>query len=264
LKRIFPKVYLVGETKTNDQQLREYLEDVGAPDWVTDDSAHENGQELTEVMSRSCYRSFAPGLNPNVTRVREGNDKHLKHILKVGHGSVLEHAQTNWIFKGVSRVFTHELCRHRVGTAISQESLRFVRLDALEAWLPSCLAGDPWAVAKFYEVFEYLEGVQRELAEHFQLDEPGTPFEAKKEITSAMRRMAPIGLATTMGWSANFRSLRHVIEMRTSGAAEEEIRLVIDQVARICQERWPSVFGDYERVELEDGTGVWSSPYRKV
>ena len=33
-------------------------------------------------------------------------------------------------------MFTHELVRHRVGTSISQESLRFVRLDDLPFWFP--------------------------------------------------------------------------------------------------------------------------------
>ena len=36
----------------------------------------------------------------------------------------------------VSRVATHELVRHRAGVAVSQESLRFVRLDDLPFWFP--------------------------------------------------------------------------------------------------------------------------------
>lgn len=57
-------------------------------------------------------------------------------------GSVIEHHVTNWIFADVSRVFTHELVRHRVGTAFSQESLRYVRLNDLGLWLPPQIGYD--------------------------------------------------------------------------------------------------------------------------
>jgi hypothetical protein len=35
-----------------------------------------------------------------------------------------------------SRVFSHEIVRHRPGTAVSQESRRYVRLDELPFWFP--------------------------------------------------------------------------------------------------------------------------------
>ena len=44
------------------------------------------------------------------------------------------------------------------------------------------------------------------------------PFHVKKEVTSALRRLAPIGLSTDIIWTANARTLRHVIEMRTAEA----------------------------------------------
>jgi thymidylate synthase (FAD) len=113
-----PKVFLVGETRIVEDGLQAYLAHVGAPEWTTD--ATSDSERLCEVMGRLCYRSFAPGLNPNVTRVREGNGPYLGNIVNVGHGSVLEHASLNFIFADVSRVFTHELVRHRAGTAMSQ------------------------------------------------------------------------------------------------------------------------------------------------
>ncbi len=67
-----------------------------------------------------------------------------------------------------------------------------------------------------------------------------------------MRRVAPIGLATNIGWTANFRTLRWVLEMRTHPSAEEEIRLVFGAVGEIVMSRFPNVFGDF-RVEMIDG-----------
>ena len=255
-----PKVFLVGETRVAEEGLAAYLEHVGAPEWSTD--APSDSERITEVMGRLCYRSFEPGLNPNVTRVREGNANYLGHILEVGHGSVLEHAVVNFIFADVSRVFTHELVRHRAGTAVSQESLRFVRLDRLSAYAPVHIRESEEGMAVFARTLEQLEQVQRELAEVYAIDDE-KKFDRKKKLTSAFRRVAPIGVATAVGWSSNLRALRHVIEMRTAPEAEEEIRLVFGRVYEIVKERYPNVFSDYEAVE-EDGLPWVRGKNRKV
>jgi len=253
MRRVIPKVYLIAKPVLIEGGLADYLAHMGAPDWATDAIG---GEKLIEIMARGCYRSFGVGLNPNVTKVREGIADYLANILKVKHESVLEHATYSFMFCDVSRVFTHELVRHRVGCAISQESLRYVRLEDLGQWLPDCIQDDPMMVKLFKATFEHLEALQKRMAEHFGLDDPGKPFARKKEVTSAMRRIAPIGLATNIGWSANIRTLRHVIAMRTSLAAEEEIRLVFDEVAKIMQREAPYAFGDLKR--SEDGEWIAS------
>ena len=256
-----PKVFLVGETKIIDEGLNDFLAHVGAPNWKTD--ALSDSEELIEVMGRLCYRSFEAGLNPNVTKVRQGSYDYLQNIIRVRHGSVLEHAVVNFIFADISRVFTHELVRHRAGTAISQESLRFVRLDDLGQWLPTVIREDEKATQIFVKTFEQLEALQLQLAEHFKLDDKSVPFAQKKTITSAMRRLAPLGLATSIGWSATMRALRHVIEMRTEPTAEEEIRLVFGQVAEICQERYSNLFADFE-IEIVAGLPLYKTTNRKI
>lgn len=274
MHKVEPKVFLIGETRlVNDRgvpELGAYLDHIGVGGGPTGDdpeawstNAPSDSEELIEVMGRLCYRSWRPGMNANVTRVREGNDKYLRNILDTGHGSVTEHAVLNWIFADVSRVFTHELVRHRVGTAISQESLRFVRLTDLGQWLPAVVRENPEAVAIFEETFGRLEGLQHKLAEIFRLDDEGVPFKVKKILTSAMRRVAPIGLATTIGWSCNFRTLRHVLEMRTGPEVEEEFRLVFEQVGTIAMKRYPNVLADFEVMEVE-GHKQFKPANRKV
>jgi thymidylate synthase (FAD) len=226
------------------------------PDWKSD--APSDSEKLIEVMGRLCYRSFKPGLNKNVTKIREKNSDYIANILNVKHGSVIEHPVMNFIFADVSRVFTHELVRHRSGVAISQESLRFVRLDNLGQWLPTVIRENEKAVEIFNETFNHLEGLQIKLAELFSLDSEGMPFSIKKEITSALRRIAPIGLATTIGWSANPRTIRWVLEMRTHPTAEEEIRFVFGKVGEIMIKRYPNLFSDFE-VIMENGL-PWYKP----
>lgn len=266
MKSVEPKVFLIGETKVLDEGLHEYLAEIGVPDWDTD--APSDSEKLVEVMSRGCYMSYASeetslkDLNPNLTRTRAGNKAYLDHITKVGHGSVVEHPALSFMFVNVSRVFTHELVRHRVGVAISQQSLRFVRLTDLGFWLPPAIEEKyPEAAREMRDAVRYLENVQATLADLFDVD--NLSFAEKKKVTSAMRRVAPIGLATQIGWSANHRTMRHVIEMRTHPSAEDEIRFVYAKVAAICQDRYPNMYGDYV-IEVVDGIPWYHTERSKV
>lgn len=251
-------MFIVAATAIDGNGMLAYLRHVGAPEWGTD--AKSQPEELAEFMGRLCYRSWEPGMNVNVEKVREGNDVYLANIVKTGHGSVLEHSSVSFVFADVSRVFTHELVRHRVGVAISQESLRYVRLTDLGLWLPSCVNADPELVRMFEETFDDLEALQLRLGK--RLDDV-KDFDTKKKFTSAMRRVAPIGLATTIGWTTNLRNLRHVIQMRTSRHAEEEIRIAFAEVARMAKKRWPNVFADFV-AESVDGIDEFTTPNVKV
>lgn len=248
MRAVTPSVFLVA--KTSAIEIDDYLKSIGAPAWVPDDRI-SGGENLVEAAGRMCYRSWEPfntnkpdATNPNVTRVRKGNAAYLEHILETGHGSVLEHASMTFILKDVSRVVTHELVRHRAGCAYSQESLRYVRLTDIKASIPDCFATNPEALALFTSTIEHLEFVQSQLAEIFKSDLNGTDFARKKELTSAFRRLAPIGLATSITFTANIRALRHIIRQRTALAAEAEIRLVFKMVAEICKDVYPNFFQD--------------------
>ncbi len=243
---IEPQVFLVGQTNVNREGLQAYLTYIGVPEWRTD--APSSVEEIVEVMSRGCYKSFGTGLNPNLTKVRTSNKGHLDNVLSSRHGSVLEHGFVNFMFTDVSRVFTHELVRHRAGTAISQESLRYVRLTDLGQWIPSAYRNNAKAVRIFERAWEQAEENYKELLSVEVLDEDidQDKFGRKKELTSAARRISPIGLATNIGWSCNIRTLRHVIEQRTDPSAEEEMRLVFHKVGLLAKKEWPNLFSDYE------------------
>ncbi len=259
MRHITPKVFCIGESKFDPGAVQEYFDYIGT-DWEWDEGISDS-EALSEVMGRLCYRSWEPGMNPNVKKIRKGNDNYLGHIIDVGHGSVLEHPVSHWILADVSRIFTHEFVRHRAGMAFSQESLRFVRLTDLGLWLPDEMKADPHLVEMFTKKWEYDEQFQLDLAEYLDLD--NKPFSEKKKWTSRMRRGAPEGTATTIGVSMNIRSLRHIGFMRTNEGAEEEIRLVVDEIMQIAVARWPNFFSDFERVEI-DGIGEWRTEHPKV
>jgi thymidylate synthase (FAD) len=232
-----PKVHLVCRPEIDWNALEVYLTSIGARDWWEDKitTSFDDAEVLTEFAGRLCYRSFAPGLNPNVTKVRTDPKEYLQNIINSGHLSVLEHAHFTFLFQDVSRVFTHELVRHRIG-GFSQESLRYVRLEELGFRIPKVL--EPIR-DKVVDLVNTLEEFQKK--EGAYLDDEKS-FKIKKEVTSALRRLAPMGLSTTILWTANLRTLMHVIKMRTAEGGEEEIKTTFKLVENIMKTECPIIF----------------------
>lgn len=262
MRKVQPGVYLVSRPQLDWEEISRYLAAVGGQEWGTRVAAADppDSEALVEFGGRLCYRSWAPALNPNVSRVREDSRDYLGNILSSGHGSVLEHANYSFVFHNVSRVFTHEVVRHRAGAAYSQESMRFVRLDDLPFWFPDWAQTDMELMSRSLALLDRMEQHQRWMAEHFGLDEPDVPFSEKKHKTSFMRRFAPDGVATGILCTFNIRTIRHIVYMRTSLGAEEEIRLVFDRVAEIMCDEIPNLMQDYDQHENQE----WIPGFLKV
>jgi thymidylate synthase (FAD) len=262
MKRVEPEVFLVARPEIDYDSLAAYLREVGGERWlerIDRDQLDNDAQNLAEFAGKMCYRSWEPGLNPNVRRVRDDQVKYLENILRSGHGSVLEHVSFTFVLHNVSRVLTHELIRHRPGTAISQESLRFVRLDELPFWFPEWAREDAELMKRATALLSEMEAFQAWMAGHFGLDDDGVKMHEKKHKTSFMRRFAPDAVGTGLVWTANIRALRHTIEARTDTGAEEEIRLVFGKIGEIMRAEAPALFGDYEITD-----GAWIPGWRKV
>jgi thymidylate synthase (FAD) len=262
MRNVEPEVFLVARPEVDYDAIAAYLHEVGGESWLERldrDQLDNDAQNLAEFAGKMCYRSWEPGLNPNVRRVRDDQVKYLENILRSGHGSVLEHVSFTFVLHNVSRVFSHELVRHRPGTAISQESLRFVRLDELPFWFPEWAREDPELMKRATALLTEMEAFQQWMADHFQLDDDSVRMHEKKHKTSFMRRFAPDGVATGLVWTANIRALRHTIEARTDPGAEEEIRLVFGKIGEIMRAEAPALFGDYQVTD-----GAWIPGWRKV
>lgn len=248
-----PAVYHLAGTRTDADGMKHFLAAFSADDFWTD--APSDTEELIEVAGRRCYNSFTLGdNNPNLTRIREGNAPYLQNILTSGHGSVLEHGSDTYMLLNVSRVCTHELVRHRVGTAFSQESLRYVRLTDISMWLPESLVALPPLTAEAIKA-EFLEAMREAEQRYARLGEllniTQRDFAEKKKYTSAMRRVMPIGLATGICLTANHRTWRHTIAMRTSRHAEEEMRLVFNIIADDLTRRYPNLYQDMQETIID-------------
>ena len=263
---VTPSVYFVGVTTPDMSEIKRYLTDSGNEAFIEYiDEAIADGVTPEECMismfAKLCYKSLTVGHNPNITKVRDIKDN-LRSILSTAHGSILEHIQFNFLFTNVSRVFTHELVRHRIGTAFSQTSGRYVRLDEIELVLDPILnvcKEEVWDAIAQIEVL-YKKLVEKSGVENVK------DFTTKKKITSALRRIAPNGLANEIAFSCNLRNIRHLIQLRTSRHSEWEIRTVFADVYNVLVRRYPIMF-EGAKVQEIDGlvevSGLKTQPYEK-
>jgi thymidylate synthase (FAD) len=245
-KFVEPTAFLIAETTLDPLGLQKALDELGVSEWRTD--AVSDAEHLIEFAGKSCYMSFDTSLNKNLTRVGTRNNYAYiqEQIMATGHGSVLEHATVTFFLLNVSRVFTHELVRHRAGTAFSQVSGRYVRTDVINYWLPSVIRKDEWASNFFHSAFATMELWVRQLEAHYKIDElkGGAGFFLKKVLTSAFRRIIGNGQSNHIVLTSNHRALRHMIELRTDFHAEEEIRIVFNQMFNLVKDRFPALYGD--------------------
>jgi len=250
-----PVVHLVARTALTPESIAEYLNATGNEDFMlTMQAAFDEGlsdlEVLVSMMAKLCYKSLTLGHNDNVTRIRDIRSN-IESAIASGHGSVLEHASMSFIVRDCSRIFTHELVRHRAGTAFSQNSGRYIRLDSIDIVTDPIL--EP-VEDDIQEIAEYVEAKYSQMAFRLGLTDPQSKmdFTQKKKITSALRRIAPNGQTNEIGFSLNLRALRFVIQKRTDKAAEWEIRHVFAQVYEIARGIVPTLFCD-EVVEIVDG-----------
>jgi thymidylate synthase (FAD) len=248
-----PRTFLIGYTQPDMQGLREYLAYTKQMEFLEDfDNAVQQGvhpgMALCSFYAKLCYRSLVEGKNSNITKIRE-IEANLKGTFDSHHGSVFEHCWFNFVTTDCSRVFTHELVRHRVGTAFSQTSGRYCTVEDAMLVLPEELE-DAGIAAEMRIV---LGGIKRSVAKwrkQLGLDEE-KDFTRKKRLTSALRRIMPNGATNEIGWSVNIRSLRHILTLRSNRHAEWEIRSVMHDVGTIIEERIPLLLygGSVETVE---------------
>ena len=268
------EVFNIAHTVVDRGAVKKWLNYIGADGYKV-----PIGEDITDpalliaLAAKRCYMSFEPGLNPNVTKVRNDMVAYIDNILASGHGSVLEHAVYTFAIEGVTRVFTAEMNRHRAGWAISEGSMRFIRLhEDIGWWLPTSLRVNDTddddlahrkreSVKVFRRAFAQMADNYNELLNIWEMDATHHNFHYKKVVTSCLRRIVGVGVSTGGVWTGNFRALRHVLTMRASDAAEEEIfEVFAKKIGPMMIDREKLIFGDFNKTE----TGALEPKYRKV
>jgi thymidylate synthase (FAD) len=249
----------VAETTPLRVQLIAKTEFLAPPDvpWETD---ADGGPALVEFAGRACYQSWSKP-NPRTAT----NAGYIRHIIDVGHFSVLEHASVSFYITGISRSCTHELIRHR-HFSYSQLSQRFVPEHDAQVVVPPGIEEDPELTEIFTAAADAGRATYTELLERleakFMGDQPGEKLGVlrRKQARQAARAVLPNATETRIVVTGNYRAWRHFIAMRASEQADVEIRRLAIECLRRLVDVAPQVFSDFEIYTLADGTEVATSP----
>jgi len=220
-------------------------------------------EALTQFAGQLCYLSFGDKRTPLAA-----NQQYIERIFKAGHGSVLEHSSYSVLMLGIDRACTHELVRHRAGTAFSQVSQRYVDDTHLRFVLPWEYKPSNRLTAMFERDIDRALVAYREKSESLREvmpkreDESSTDY--RKRIQSCSRETLPNCTEAPIIVTANTRAWRHIISMRTSPHADVRIRVPMIAVLKELQMASPNHFGDFTIGQLPDGSESAESPYPKV
>lgn len=240
-----PSVELVGRTA--------FLPPTSAP-FVTD---ADGGQALAEFAGRAIYRSWQRS-NP----ATDTNASFLRHLIEVGHLSVLEHSGATLYLTGIATHVAHELLRHR-HFSISELSPRTNPTGPEAVAIPPALA----ASEKLRERFLAAAGTAQ-LAFHDLVamlrEQAGDAVDgalAHKQARQAAGAVLPRATTTDLVVTGNDRAWRHFIGMRGTDAADVALRELAVAVLEVLAANAPHLYADFRISELPDGTRTAASPY---
>lgn len=179
--------------------------------------------EMTIAQAASvCYDSKPKQL--------DAAQKMVRALIKSGHESCIEHAFAGFLVRGVSRVVSHELVRHRLAS-YCQRSQRYVSEDTPEYVVPDEIAQNGEAMKVFAEAMDSAWLAYKRLQS----------LGLKNEIS---RYVLPNACSTTIAVTMDFRSWRNFLKLRLSKRAQPEIRhlahMVLDELVKIA----PACFED--------------------
>lgn len=152
---------------------------------------------------------------------REGSaEEFVRMLIKRGHESVLEHVSLSFHII-CDRAIQNELVRHR-HASFTVESTRYVKYDEL-----TFISSAEYFNYDFYR------------AERAYLD--AIDLGIKPEIA---RSVLPNSLKSELYMTANLRSWRWILKLRTSKAAHPQMRQVMNQVLAVFKEKLPVIVED--------------------
>jgi thymidylate synthase (FAD) len=211
-------------------------------------------EEIVEGAGRVCYLSFGAHQSPRT------NTEYITHLVEMGHESVLEHVNWGFVLTGVSRAFTHQLVRHRVGFAFSQLSQQYhderdtafvepAHLEKFPAARAAWQAAVDTARRAYCEILESLDGLAAQAA-------PESRKEIRRAIRSAARSVLPNAAETKIFMTANARAFRHFLRVRGALVGDEEMRRVSAALLHLLKLEAPALFADYEIEEIADQSPI--------
>jgi thymidylate synthase (FAD) len=229
----------------------EFLAD-SAQKWTRTPGATD-AEELVEFAGRICYMSFGKRQSPR------DNSQYIHNLIRQGHESVLEHANWTFLVAGVSRAFTHQLVRHRIGFSFSQLSQQYHDESDAMFVVPEIVNGRPELLTAWQGIVDQARNSYNLLLSRLIEAEPtlpaglGDPREVTRAVRSAARSLLPNATETKIVVTANARALRHFFDVRGNIVGDLEMRRVSSELFKAVTKDASSLFADFEIVTLQDG-----------
>jgi len=149
--------------------------------------------------------------------------------LKTGHISPLEQVHFEFGLSGVSRAFSHQFVRHRVGISFEQQSQRYVTYKG--GSYPYTV---PESVRRAGKEELFQEAVHSIGAAYEELVAAGVPAEDA-------RFLLPNATNTNFKVSVNYLELMHIADLRLCTRAQWEFRKVVALMRAEVKRRFPEL-----------------------
>lgn len=224
------------------------------------------GDDIAEFGGRQCYRSWAKG--------RE-QDEYIANVINECHGSIFRHANLVFQIVGVSRSLTHELVRHGIGTAPSQESQRYVDAKDIRFVVPPITANHVAGMTQEEmdadpELAHFRRSCQRQLDDYIEYQrlikerlgamkaagdyKGATSYQ--KRANEAARALLGNAAETRLVFSMNLQSSRHILSLRGSEFADLEIRRLVTDVLEHSRAYAPAFYKEVVEEIGADGLAI--------
>jgi len=219
-------------------------------------------EKLVASAAKLCYsKSGIDKIESKLTD--EGVERFLDMLMDLGHTSTIEHIQYSFGIEGVSRVLTHQLVRHRIGSSYSQQSQRYVSLKQFDYIMPPEIESnietkdifektmmdlqDAYNLLSNKLLLKYLEdrwgnidGNERIIIA--ESEDKNFVNKMKKKAIEDARYVFPNACETKIVVSMNARALLNFFEHRCCYRAQWEIRDLAWDMLSLVEKVAPNIF----------------------
>lgn len=253
MEQVTPKLFLVARSTFDYNAFLQFLADEQVS-WLQTPSAADP-ENIVEAAGRVCYMSFG------TRQYRKDNREYIHNLLRQGHESVLEHVSWSFILTGVSRGFSHQLVRHRVGFAFSQLSQQYHDEKEARFVEPSIIARFPHLSELWRRSVDDARHVYQELVaflntEEFRVLSQLDKREFQRAMRTAARSVLPSATATKIFITANARAIRHFLTVRGGIPGDAEMRAVSALILSTLSKEAPALFADFTLETWSDGLPI--------
>jgi len=127
----------------------------------------------------------------------------------------LEMVHTLWLLQDVTRAFTHQLVRYRVGTAFVQESMRFFGMHKIfKVLITGKAAAETHTENQLSNFKTYMYGILEAISSYVDLLDCGVPDEDARGVL-------PTNILTNIFFDCSFRTLQNIFPQRLCCQAQQ-------------------------------------------